>query len=140
MVLPSTYARLSLLRRCLRSAAGTALRHPQPLHTASPLRCETPRFHLESESKAYDGPGKTTVSVLNDEVELLMVNSYSTMGFRLNNDMKAYGPIAIMPTCVLGWEVDDVKDITEESLAFFLLLNPKPNIIIIGYVLVTKRR
>lgn len=61
-----------------------------------------------------------------------MVNTFSPDGFRLNNDMKAFGPIAILPTCVLSWFVDGEHEITEKSLALFTLLNPKPTIIILG--------
>lgn len=45
---------------------------------------------------AYEGDGKTTVTVLNKEVESgLMIDTYSQYGFRLNNDLVVMGPIAI---------------------------------------------
>lgn len=49
-------------------------------------------------SSAYDGDGKTKVNILNRELDLgLMINSYSQYGFRLNNDFKVVGPMAIFP-------------------------------------------
>lgn len=49
-------------------------------------------------SAAYDGDGKTKVNILNRELDLgLMINSYSQYGFRLNNDFKVVGPMAIFP-------------------------------------------
>ena len=46
----------------------------------------------------YEGDGKTSVQILNQETELgLMINSYSQIGFRLNNNMYLLGPIAIFP-------------------------------------------
>lgn len=47
---------------------------------------------------SYEGDGKTKVNILNRELELgLMINSYSQYGFRLNNDLKVVGPMAIFP-------------------------------------------
>lgn len=44
----------------------------------------------------YDGDGKTSVNILNKEMENgLMINSYSQFGFRLNNELVIVGPMAI---------------------------------------------
>lgn len=47
---------------------------------------------------AYEGDGKTTVTVLNKDIDSgLMVDTYSQYGFRLNNDLVVMGPMAIFP-------------------------------------------
>ena len=47
------------------------------------------REHLpKSESAAYEGTGKTTVTILNEDVQYIMVDSISLSGFRLNNGIK----------------------------------------------------
>lgn len=49
-------------------------------------------------STAYEADGKTTVTLLNTEEDAgLMVNSYSQLGFRLNNNVFVMGPMAIFP-------------------------------------------
>lgn len=46
----------------------------------------------------YEGDGKTSVQILNKELDLgLMINSFSQVGFRLNNGMMILGPMAIFP-------------------------------------------
>ena len=52
---------------------------------------------------SYEGPGKTTVAILNeDSMGINMIDSYSRDGFRLNDDTKILGPCVIFPTAVLG--------------------------------------
>lgn len=56
------------------------------------------RYSLQPGTAAYEGDGKTTVSILNQEAEGgLMINAFSQMGFRLNNGMMVIGPMAIFP-------------------------------------------
>uniref|UniRef100_A0A1E1WW09 NADH dehydrogenase [ubiquinone] 1 alpha subcomplex assembly factor 3 n=1 Tax=Amblyomma aureolatum TaxID=187763 RepID=A0A1E1WW09_9ACAR len=82
---------------------------------------------------AYEGDGKTTVSVLNkDRGDMLLVNSYSTAGFRLNNGLFIVGPVALFPRSVLQWRVRSLLDITEESLSLFTLLEPKLDVLVLG--------
>lgn len=89
---------------------------------------------LSSRTKAaYEGEGKTTVRILNQEQDLgLMIDSYATYGFRLNNGITVLGPIAIFPRTILSWQVRSSDLITEESLRFFKLLQPKIDLLIIG--------
>lgn len=111
------------------------LRRLSPLQYSSTHQRAPRQLHLNSVRNycaAYDGPGKTTVSVLNQEVESLLIDSYSVKGFRLNNDMKCFGPIIIFPDAVLGWKVRGPQDITVESLTLFRLLDPKPELIVLG--------
>lgn len=56
------------------------------------------RRNYEPGTKAYDGDGKTTATVLNTEEGAgLMIDSFSQTGFRLNNGMMVVGPMAIFP-------------------------------------------
>lgn len=83
---------------------------------------------------AYEGDGKTTVSVLNKERgDMLLVDSYSTAGFRLNNGLFVVGPVALFPRSVLQWRVRSSLDITKESLSLFTLLEPKLDVLVIGF-------
>lgn len=89
---------------------------------------------LGSDSAAYDGDGRTTVRVLNDEEpHLNLVNTYSHKGFRLSNNLFITGSILLFPTFVFSWNVRRGIDITPESLIVFDLIVPKTKIIIIGY-------
>lgn len=57
----------------------------------------TQQFPSASTS-TYEGDGKTKVNILNRDTELgLMINSYSQYGFRLNNELRVVGPMAIFP-------------------------------------------
>ena len=50
----------------------------------------------------YDGDGKTSVQVLNKDLENgIMINAISKLGFRLNNDLLVVGPVIIFPRQVL---------------------------------------
>lgn len=87
-----------------------------------------------SNSAAYAGDGKTTVRVLNDEESHLhLVNTYSSKGFRLSNNLFITGSILLFPTNVFSWNVKNGSDITLDSLLIFDLIVPKTKIVIIGY-------
>merc|ERR1719262_1584512 len=77
---------------------------------------------------AYDGPGKTTVDILNqDHAETkLMVDGFSQYGFILNNGSRVIGPMAILPDAVLQWKIDDPFNIHPDAFVLFELLHPKP--------------
>lgn len=121
---------------CLSQMISLALRRAsqpcqRPLITAIAKRHGSQ--HTTSESAAYDGPGKTTVSILNQETTRLMVDSFSVNGFRLNNNMKVFGPLVIFPTCVFSWALRDYSDLKPESLTIFNLLQPRPELILVGF-------
>jgi len=83
---------------------------------------------------AYEGTGKTTVNLLNKEaIGLNMIDSIAVDGFRLNNDTKILGPCVVFPNAVLSWRVGGPEDINEESLSLFKLLDPKLDVLVIGY-------
>ena len=86
-----------------------------------------------NDSSGYDGDGKTTVSVLNrDERELLLIDTYSSAGFRLNSGLFVVGPLAIFPRTIFHWDVNSVADINSKSLSLFWMLEPKIDILLIG--------
>ena len=59
-------------------------------------RLNVARYSLHEGTAAYEGDGKTKVSIMNQEAEAgLMINAFSQMGFRLNNGMMVLGPMAI---------------------------------------------
>lgn len=89
---------------------------------------------VTSDSAAYDGDGKTTVTVLNQlDYNVNLINTYSRGGFRLHNNLFIYGSIILFPTQVYSWNVRRSVDITPESLLVFDLIVPKLKILIIGY-------
>lgn len=88
---------------------------------------------MKSESASYEGSGKTTVTILNEEVQFIMIDSVGLSGFRLNTGLKAYGPMAVFPNAVLSWKVMDFLQVNERALSIFTIIEPKPDIVIIGY-------
>ena len=102
---------------------------------------------------SYEGHGKTSVSILNEDCEgINMIDSFAQDGFRLSDDTKILGPCVIFPTAVLGkaicthvilllrsvvsanlissriclgWRIRGVEDINEDSLSLFTLLDPR---------------
>ena len=69
-----------------------------------------PRRHLYTPNDAvqkqgsYEGPGKTTVAILNEDYAgvVNLIDSFAVDGFRLNDNTKILGPCVIFPTHVLG--------------------------------------
>jgi NADH dehydrogenase [ubiquinone] 1 alpha subcomplex assembly factor 3 len=96
------------------------------------------RFYKESvpiisvRHHSYDPDGKTTIEMLNKNLEVLMIDSYSQVGFRLNNGMYVLGPMAIFPRTVLSWNVGNVHAINEDSLLLFSLIEPKIDVLVLG--------
>ena len=81
----------------------------------------------------YEGDGKTSVTLLNRDVDdLLLIDSYSTHGFRINNGLFVCGPAAFFPRTILSWDVEGPWDVTIGSLSLFWLLEPKPDVLVIG--------
>ena len=82
---------------------------------------------------AYDGPGKTTVSILNENQDKILVDGYSRFGFILNNNMRVMGPMAVFPDAVLQWNIKETLAVDENAFVLFELLHPKPDIVFFGY-------
>ncbi|XP_069062302.1 NADH dehydrogenase [ubiquinone] 1 alpha subcomplex assembly factor 3 [Pleurodeles waltl] len=75
---------------------------------------------------------KTTITMLEKESpDMMFINSYSTDGFVINGD-KVIGPCVVFPRVILQWNVGSYKDITEESLALFHMLEPRIEILVVG--------
>ena len=129
------------------------------LSTCQSRSLYTPNDGIQKQG-SYEGPGKTTVAILNEESSGLvnMVDSFAVDGFRLNDDTKILGPCVIFPTQVLGnkmitmyhqklnsmlftaWNVSGAEDISEESLALFTILDPKLDVLVIGHGLTKSSR
>ncbi|CAG7732569.1 unnamed protein product [Allacma fusca] len=107
------------------------------------LRAQKNGFLLRSSrsySASYEGDGKTTVTVLNQEEGApLMIDAYGTHGFRLNNGMTVLGPMAIFPKTVLAWNVRDIQDINITSLSLFFTLEPKLGGYFVGVPILERR-
>jgi NADH dehydrogenase [ubiquinone] 1 alpha subcomplex assembly factor 3 len=61
-----------------------------------------------------------------------MIDSYSTHGFRLNSGLFICGPAAFFPRTVMHWNVAGPWDVSVASLTLFWLLEPKPDVLVIG--------
>lgn len=55
----------------------------------------------------------------NKETDLIIIDAFSNLGFRLNNSMKCMGPIVVFPNIILSWNVENLRDIDENSLNIF---------------------
>lgn len=93
-----------------------------------PFSCSTRRMDA-----AYEGPGKTTVTILNEEKDSLLIDGFSKYGFLLNNGFRVLGPCAIFPDAVFNWNIQSTLEVTENSFALFEVLHPKPEMVIFGY-------
>ena len=60
--------------------------HKRPIHYSTILKEQ--EHYRQSESAAYDGSGKTTVTIINEDVQYIMIDSFSLSGFRLNTGLK----------------------------------------------------
>jgi len=144
----SSYSRLLRLRQLTRALvpnSGASLPNENAcrlLHT-SMVKSDT-RFgdgvgdkmvYQTSESDCYkEMPGKSTFTFLNDNTQNFLVDAYSSQGFRVNQgDAFILGPIVIFNSAVLSWKVRSLFDINERSLALFTLLDPFPELVLIGY-------
>lgn len=83
---------------------------------------------------AYDNDGKTYVTMLNNKniKDGIMVSGYSQLGFRLNNNLLALGPIICFSNSIMAWYIEDDKDISEDSLSLLFNLEPMPSVVILG--------
>jgi len=108
-----------------------------PVHCSQQVtvirRISTPNDAVDRQG-AYEGTGKTTVSILNqDLIGTNLIDSYSNSGFRLNDNSFCIGPTIVFPNAVLKWRVMKASNITMESLSLFTLLEPKLDLIVIGH-------
>ncbi|XP_035517347.1 NADH dehydrogenase [ubiquinone] 1 alpha subcomplex assembly factor 3 [Morone saxatilis] len=75
---------------------------------------------------------RTTVSIMKKEPGGgIMIQSYSSQGFNIDGN-RVFGPCAVLPPAILQWNVGSHKDITEESVSLFHMLEPRIEIIVLG--------
>jgi len=78
---------------------------------------------------------KTRVSFLSqdmEDTERTGIRGISAQGFRMYDGSFLYGPIVVFPTIALSWRVPKAIDITPESLKIFFMLQPKPDVVVLG--------
>lgn len=104
------------------------------LYSFNNLRCLRQFNKSCAVSSAYESDGKTTITILNKEPGFgLMIDSYSKHGFRLNNGMFVIGPMVLFPKTALSWNVAGDHDVHMRSLGLFSIIEPKLDILVIGY-------
>ncbi|XP_069795597.1 NADH dehydrogenase [ubiquinone] 1 alpha subcomplex assembly factor 3 [Narcine bancroftii] len=75
---------------------------------------------------------RTTVNALErGSQDALFIDGYSKYGFTINGN-QVQGPCVVIPWALLQWNVGSYKDICEDSLALFYLLEPKIEILVLG--------
>ncbi|XP_032369168.1 NADH dehydrogenase [ubiquinone] 1 alpha subcomplex assembly factor 3 isoform X1 [Etheostoma spectabile] len=75
---------------------------------------------------------RTSVSVMQKEPGSgIIIHSYSSRGFNIDGN-KVIGPCAVLPPAILQWNVGSYKDITEESVSLFHMLEPRIEILVLG--------
>ncbi|GAA6215866.1 NADH dehydrogenase [ubiquinone] 1 alpha subcomplex assembly factor 3 [Lates calcarifer] len=75
---------------------------------------------------------RTTLSIMKKELGSgIMIHSYSPRGFNIDGN-KVFGPCAVLPPAILQWNVGSYKDITEESVSLFHMLEPRIEILVLG--------
>ncbi|XP_068450001.1 NADH dehydrogenase [ubiquinone] 1 alpha subcomplex assembly factor 3 [Clinocottus analis] len=95
---------------------------------SSPFLCRAHRLG-PSDDEMYQ---RTTVSVMQKEPgSEVMIHSYSSRGFNIDGN-KVFGPCAVLPPAILQWNVGSHKDITEESISLFHMLEPRIEILVLG--------
>lgn len=128
--LPATRCLLTAGVSCKQLPFGSCLVAKQGLS----IRGMSSANDMVDRQGAYEGAGKTTVSILNQEiVGINLIDSYSSDGFRLTDDTFIFGPAIILPTAVLRWNIMSAAEITMESLSLFTILEPKLDVIVIGH-------
>uniref|UniRef100_A0A8C7WLU3 NADH dehydrogenase [ubiquinone] 1 alpha subcomplex assembly factor 3 n=1 Tax=Oryzias sinensis TaxID=183150 RepID=A0A8C7WLU3_9TELE len=98
-----------------------------------------PAFSSPLLSRAYRlEPGddefyqRTTVSMMRKEADNgILIHSYSPAGFNVDGN-RVFGPCALLPPAILQWNVGSHKDITEDSVSLFHMLEPPIEILVLG--------
>ncbi|MEQ2272463.1 NADH dehydrogenase [ubiquinone] 1 alpha subcomplex assembly factor 3 [Xenotaenia resolanae] len=61
----------------------------------------------------------------------ILIHSYSPTGFNIDGN-RVFGPCAVLPPAILQWNVGSYRDITEESISLFHMLEPPIEILVLG--------
>ncbi|KAL6254032.1 hypothetical protein P5V15_015889 [Pogonomyrmex californicus] len=89
--------------------------------------------YITKNAAAYEGPGKTTVTFISKEIgSRLLISRCDELGFTLNTGTKVIGPMVIFPRHAICWNIESSKHINDASLSLFTVLEPKPDLLIIG--------
>lgn len=73
---------------------------------------------------------RTSVSIMG-KGRGFMIHSYTSRGFNIDGN-RVFGPCAVLPPAILQWNVGSYKDITEESVSLFHMLEPRIEILVLG--------
>ncbi|KAF3424668.1 hypothetical protein E2986_04124 [Frieseomelitta varia] len=98
------------------------------------------RFHASKIFREYDGPGKTTVDIINinktpelsDTKQRNSIKSCLPIGFTLSDASLLLGPIAVLNGTFFSWNVGSTNDINEETLSLFTVLYPVLDVLVLG--------
>nr|XP_013804067.1 PREDICTED: NADH dehydrogenase [ubiquinone] 1 alpha subcomplex assembly factor 3 [Apteryx mantelli mantelli] len=75
---------------------------------------------------------RTRVTVLEPESpNITFIEGYTGRGFAISGSL-VVGPCAILPRAILQWNVGSYRDISQESLSLFRLLEPQIEILVLG--------
>ncbi|XP_076684492.1 NADH dehydrogenase [ubiquinone] 1 alpha subcomplex assembly factor 3 [Andrena cerasifolii] len=103
------------------------------LFTVKRLLRNVRQLHCSYLRNKYEGSGKTTVTILNlNNGPRVLIDQCTIVGFRMTDNRLFMGPVAVFPTTVLFWNVKAGKDINEGALSLFSILEPQPDIIVLG--------
>lgn len=108
--------------------------------TVKRLLQNTRRFHASRILREYDGPGKTTVDIINvnkipelsDTKPSTSIKACLPIGFTLSDASLLLGPIAVLNGTFFSWNVGSANDINEETLSLFTVLYPVLDILVLG--------
>lgn len=67
----------------------------------------------------------TTLSKIEPGEQAPIVSAFSSHGFTLRGLRKVMGSVALLPKGFFHWRIDNVKEITPESMTLFTLVHPK---------------
>ncbi|XP_046542666.1 NADH dehydrogenase [ubiquinone] 1 alpha subcomplex assembly factor 3-like [Haliotis rubra] len=109
----------------LRNISRCLLQRLRPQHSVTPVR----HHNIDGNVTAT----ATTVTILGKEDDTVtFIDAYSSVGFKLNNGFRIFGPCAVFPRSVLHWNVSGPEDISQDSLSLFTILEPKIDILVLG--------
>ncbi|XP_011881247.1 PREDICTED: NADH dehydrogenase [ubiquinone] 1 alpha subcomplex assembly factor 3 [Vollenhovia emeryi] len=90
-------------------------------------------LHVTHVKNGYEAPGKTTVTFISKEIgKRLLVSRCDELGFTFNTGTRVIGPMVLFPRHAICWNIESGAHITDASLSLFRVLEPKPDLLIIG--------
>ncbi|MED6242412.1 NADH dehydrogenase [ubiquinone] 1 alpha subcomplex assembly factor 3 [Ataeniobius toweri] len=95
---------------------------------SSPFLCRAHRLE-PGDDELYQ---RTSVSLMKHEADSgILIHSYSPTGFNIDGN-RVFGPCAVLPPAILQWNVGSYRDIMEESISLFHMLEPPIEILVLG--------